>query len=234
VTKSKTSRLLHHLAEMTRLLGDPANDYVVHGEGNTSVLSGQDTFWIKISGIDMASVDLRSFVRVRTEAAIAVLESPDMPETEVRKRLKQAKSDPMAPGSPSIETAMHAVCLSLGGARFVAHTHPTPVTAILCSQRAEEAFSKVVLPSEAMICGEPLFVPYAPPGQPLARAVRAGLSSYTENHGFPPRVMLLQNHGLVVMAPTPRLVLDMTANVVKAARILLGAYSLGGPHFIDF
>jgi len=37
--------VLDELVSMSRALGDPANDYAILGEGNTSVRADGDTFW---------------------------------------------------------------------------------------------------------------------------------------------------------------------------------------------
>lgn len=224
---------LEQLVALTRKLGAPERDYVILSEGNTSVRADDDTFWVKASGCAMADVDETSFVRVRTEAVLALLDGPTLPEAQVRAGLEAARTDPRVGGAPSIETALHALCLTLGGATYVGHTHPSPINAILCARDARAAFSGSIFPAEALVCGEPLFVPYAPPGQPLARATRAALRSRIDGPGEPPRAILLQNHGLVTLGSTPRQVLDITAMMVKAARILLGTYLLGGPHFVD-
>ena len=42
----------------------------------------------------------------------------------------------------------------------------------------------------------------------------------------------MQNHGFIALAPTARQVENITAMAVKAARVLVGAYSLGGPNFM--
>jgi rhamnose utilization protein RhaD (predicted bifunctional aldolase and dehydrogenase) len=225
--------LLKQLIEMTRELGKPSRDYVIQGEGNTSARIDEDTFWIKASGADPVSADAQSFLRVKLGDVLDIIDGPSMTEPEVRARLAAAKIEPDAPGSPSIETATHALCLSLGEATFVGHTHPTPVNAILCAQDAEAAFAGSAYGHEALVCGKPLFVPYAPVGQPLARVVREGLQTYKDQHGQPPRVILLQNHGLVALGRTPGEVLYITALMVKTARILLGTRAWGGPHFVE-
>jgi rhamnose utilization protein RhaD (predicted bifunctional aldolase and dehydrogenase) len=225
--------LLEQLIEMTHALGEPARDYVIQGEGNTSVRIDEDTFWIKASGADPSQADAQSFLRVRLGDVLRIIDGPTMTERAVRARLDAAKADPDAPGSPSIETATHALCLSLGEATFVGHTHPTPVNAILCARDAEAAFAGSAYGHEALVCGKPLFVPYAPVGQPLARVVRDGLHGYKDQHGQPPRVILLQNHGLVALGRTTDEVLYITALMVKTARILLGTRAWGGPHFIE-
>jgi rhamnose utilization protein RhaD (predicted bifunctional aldolase and dehydrogenase) len=171
---------------------------------------------------------------VRSDDVLDLPDGPTLPESQIRDRLAAAKVDPNAPGVPSIETALHALCLTLGGATFVGHTHPTPVNAILCARDAWDAFFGSIYPAESMVCGEPLFVPYAPPGQPLARAVEEALQSAIDDRGEPPRALLLQNHGLVALGATPQEVLDVTEMMVKTSRILIGTYALGGPRFVDY
>ena len=218
---------------MTRALGEPDRDYVILSEGNASVRADAETFWVKASGSHMHQVNAEDFVRVRTDDVLALLDGPTLPESEVREHLVAAKVDPDASGVPSIETALHALCLSLGRATFVGHTHPTPVNAILCARDARDAFSGSIFPAESMVCGKPLFVPYASPGQPLGRAVQQALQSALDARGKPPRALLLQNHGLVALGATPGEVLDVTEMMVKTARILIRTYALGGPRFVD-
>jgi rhamnose utilization protein RhaD (predicted bifunctional aldolase and dehydrogenase) len=227
-------RQIEQLVDMTRALGEPGRDYVILSEGNTSVRADENTFWVKASGSRMEEAVEGSFVRVRTEDVLALRDGPPLPESRVRDRLAAAKVDPDAPGSPSIETPLHALCLTLGDATFVGHTHPTAVNAILCAKEAAAAFSGSIFPAESLVCGKPLFVPYAPPGQPLARAVEEALQSAIERRGEPPRAVLLQNHGLVVLGATPQEVLDVTEMIVKAARILVATHVLGGPRFVDY
>jgi rhamnose utilization protein RhaD (predicted bifunctional aldolase and dehydrogenase) len=227
-------RELKQLVSMTRALGDPDQDYVILSEGNASARADEGTFWIKASGCRMHQVDADSFVRVRTDDVLDLLEGPTLQESQVRDQLAAARVDPDAPGRPSIETTLHALCLTLGGAAFVGHTHPTPVNAILCARDGPDAFFGSIFPAESLVCGEPLFVPYASPGQPLARAVEEALQSAIDERGEPPRAVLLQNHGLVALGATPREVLEVTEMMVKTARILVKTYALGGPRFVEY
>ena len=114
------------------------------------------------------------------------------------------------------------------------HCHPTVVNAILCSQGAEEAFAGRLFPDEIVVCGPaPVYVPYTDPGLPLARAVWAGVERHTDLYGQWPKVILLQNHGLVVLGQSAQEVVDTTAMAVKTAQVLLGTYALVGPHFLS-
>ena len=225
---------LDQLVQMTYQLGQPHRDFVILSEGNTSIRADAETFWVKASGYRMADSDRDAFLRVATSQVLVLLDEPHLTESEMRSRLVSTKVDPGAPGCPSIETAMHALCLTLGGATVVGHTHPTAINAILCSRQAEMPFSETIFPAESLVCGEPLFVPYAGPGQGLAHAVQSALQAALEQREEPPCALLLQNHGLVAMGDTPQQVLDITEMMVKTARILVQTYALGGPRFVDY
>jgi ribulose-5-phosphate 4-epimerase/fuculose-1-phosphate aldolase len=51
--------------------------------------------------------------------------------------------------------------------------------------------------------------------------------------GAPPKVILLQNHGLIALGTTPAEVDSITAMYVKTCRVLAGTYAFGGPHFLS-
>lgn len=225
--------ILEQLVKMSRTLGDPANDYVILGEGNTSAQIDDDSFWVKASGTQLRTVDEDSFVLVHFGRVRAMLDGPDLSDDEIKQALIDAKVDPDFSAHPSVETAVHAVCLSLDGVNFVGHTHPTAINMITCSVGFEAAFAGRLFPDEIVLCGPaPVLIPYTDPGLPLARAVRERIDAYIDEYGELPRVMHLQNHGLFVLGSTAQQVENITAMMVKTARVLAGTYALGGPHFM--
>jgi rhamnose utilization protein RhaD (predicted bifunctional aldolase and dehydrogenase) len=225
--------ILNQLVTMTRNLGDPALDYAILGEGNTSVRAGADLFWVKASGVEMRTIEPGGFVQVRFERVLALLESGNLDDAGVKACLEAAKVDPHVAARPSVETVLHALALQMDGVSFVGHTHPTAVNAILCSQGAEEAIAGRLFPDEIVYCGvAPVYIPYTDPGVPLARKVRDSLARYQDDRGEIPKVILMQNHGLIALGRTAAEVENITAMAVKAARVLLGSYALGGPHFL--
>lgn len=225
--------ILDQLAAMSRSLGDPALDYAILGEGNTSARIDSETFWVKASGAAMRTIGAAGFVRMRFDRVLDLLESEGLGDGEVRAGLEAARADVAAQARPSVETVLHAVALQMEGVRFVGHTHPTAVNAILCSQKAEEAVAGRLFPDEIVYCGPaPVYVPYTDPGLPLARRVRALLADYVDLYGEPPKLILMQNHGLIALGRSAREVENITAMAVKAARVLLGTYALGGPRFL--
>ena len=225
--------ILAQLVTMSNNLGDPALDYVILGEGNTSARADADTFWVKASGTELRITEASGFVRVRFDGVLALLETDDISDDDVKAGLEAAKVDPAATARPSVETVLHAVALQLEGVNFVGHTHPTAINALTCSAAFETAVTGRLFPDEIVICGPALVVvPYTDPGVPLARKVRDLIDQYIDEYQEVPKVILMQNHGLIALGRTAQQVENITAMAVKAARVLLGTYVLGGPHFL--
>lgn len=228
-----THPLLNELVDLSRHLAQPEYDYVILAEGNTSARQDERTFWVKASGREMNGIGPDGFVGVYFDRVLAVIDTPGLTDIEVKEALTAAKVDPTAPGHPSVETFLHALCLQLPGVNFVGHTHPTAVNAITCSTAFASALNGRLFPDEIVVCGvAPVLVPYVDPGLPLARAVRDSLNAYIETYGERPKSIYMQNHGFIALAPTARQVENITAMAMKAARVLVGAYSLGGPNFM--
>jgi rhamnose utilization protein RhaD (predicted bifunctional aldolase and dehydrogenase) len=225
--------VLNDLVAMSRRLGDPAMDYAILGEGNTSAGVDAATFFVKASGVSLRDIPESGFVRVRREPILELLDRPSVTDDEIRDGMLAAKVDTLSPVRPSVETLFHAYLLSLPGIQFIGHTHPTPVNSVLCSRLAPEAVAGRLFPDEIVCCGPaPVWVPYVDPGQPLAREMKARVEAYVDAQNAAPRIILMQNHGLIGLGRTPGEVETATAMYVKTARILLGTYALGGPNFL--
>jgi rhamnose utilization protein RhaD (predicted bifunctional aldolase and dehydrogenase) len=227
------AKILDQLIAMSRVLGDPALDYAILGEGNSSARIDDDTFWVKASGAELRTIEVSGFVQVRFEPVLALLEQEGVDDQAVKTALEAARVDPAARARPSVETVLHAIALQLEGIRFVGHTHPTAVNAVLCSQKAEEAIAGRLFPDEIVYCGPaPIYIPYTDPGVPLARTFRAAIGHYLDHYRENPKVILMQNHGLIALGKTASEVENITAMYVKTARVIHGAYALSGPRFM--
>ncbi len=230
---AKVKKTLQELIQLSHYLGDPTNDYAILGEGNSSAKIDGDTFWVKASGVEMAKAEEGDFVQVRFDPVLAMLDGADLSDDEIRRIINGAKVDRNVAVRPSVETSFHAIGLSLQGVNFIGHTHPTAVNMITCSSGFEVAFSGRLFPDEIVICGPaPVLVPYVDPGLPLAREIRRRINAYIDDYGERPRVILMQNHGMIALGSTPKQVANITATMVKTARILVGTYAMGGPHFM--
>jgi len=226
--------VLEQLMTLSHNLGDPANDYVILAEGNTSAKVDDETFWVKASGTQLRTMDYPDFVQVRFEPTLVLLEADNLGDEGVKNGLNAAKVDPTVTIHPSVETILHAIALQLDGINFVGHTHPTAINALTCSVGFEKAVSGRLFPDEIVICGPaPVVVPYTDPGLPLARKVRDLITQYLDDYREIPKIIYMQNHGFIALGRTAEQVENITAMAVKTARILLGTYAAGGPNFLS-
>lgn len=219
---------LDALVRLSRALGDPAADYAILAEGNTSARTGKDRFLLKASGFSLADASPDSFVEMGLSAVLALLDAPARDDHELAQALSACR---LSDGPrPSVEAALHAIGLTLGGATVVGHTHPSEINAILCSQRPELIVAGPLFPDQVVVCGRhALLVPYVDPGIPLASELSARLRDHIDRHGRPPKTIYLQNHGLIALGRSGAEVLQITQMATKAARILLGTLACGGP-----
>ena len=228
-----TDTILDQLVTLSNNLGQPSNDYVILGEGNTSAKKDEATFWVKASGTQLSTIDAKGFVEVSFRRVLDMLEGSALSDAEVKQALLAAKVDPQSKGYPSVETVLHAICLSLPGVEYVGHTHPTPINMVTCSAAFETAIRGRLFPDEIVVCGPaPVVVPYVDPGVPLAREVGRRINAYIDAHGERPKTILMQNHGFIALASTAQQVENITAMAVKTARILVGTFALDGPNFM--
>jgi rhamnose utilization protein RhaD (predicted bifunctional aldolase and dehydrogenase) len=226
--------ILQKLITMSCNLGLPERDYVILGDGNTSARIDENTFWIKASGAQLHNIQAGDFVEVRTDRVLGMLEKSSLSDVAIAERLAAAKVDPTARSRPSIETTFHALALTVCEARYVGHTHPVALMSILCSKNVLDAIRGRIFTEEILYCGPaPAFVPYVDPGLPLAHTIHDVMQSYLDDFDQPPKAIFLQNHGLIALGKTPREVENITAMCVKAARVLLGTFLLGGPRFLS-
>jgi rhamnose utilization protein RhaD (predicted bifunctional aldolase and dehydrogenase) len=219
------------LVGLSRRLARPEVDLVILAEGNTSARVNED-FLVKASGFSLGAADADAFVRLRTAAVLETIERPPSDAASWFDALLDCRTDEEAP-RPSVEAPLHALAVGIAGARWVGHTHPIAVNSLLCSHHAP-LLGSTLFPDQIVVCGRyPLFVPYVDPGLALAIETRRRLLDHIDRYGEAPRVILLENHGLVALGQSATEVEQITAMCVKTARILLGALQTGSPRFLD-
>jgi rhamnose utilization protein RhaD (predicted bifunctional aldolase and dehydrogenase) len=108
------------------------------------------------------------------------------------------------------------------------------VLKILCSTLGAEPFLHHIFPDAIVVCGRHLaIVPYVDPGIRLAVALRASLRKFIAEHKVPPKVILMLNHGPVILGQSPRDVLNTMLMLDKWATILAANFMVSGPRFLD-
>jgi rhamnose utilization protein RhaD (predicted bifunctional aldolase and dehydrogenase) len=229
----KPADILKRLIQLSHELGRENRHLAILGEGNVSSDLGDGTFYVKASGSQLGTIDASEFARVNMQPIFDALDSPDKTDDEVRKILENCRVDKKN-RQPSVETFLHAICLREGGAKWVGHTHSVSVLKILCSKLGTEPFRRHIFPDAIVVCGRRMAeVPYVDPGIRLAVELRKSLRQFMNKHSTAPKVILMVNHGPVILGQTERDVLNIMLMLDKWATILAGNYAVGGPQFLD-
>lgn len=221
------------LLDLARALATPPRRYAILGEGNVSLRLGDGTFLIKASGTALATATATSFVRCDLARVLDLVHGAIADDVQIARALGAACVGDDEALRPSVETGMHAALLAGTQARCIAHTHPIPITGMLCSAQAEQLVAGALFPDQIVVCGAaPMLLPYVDPGVPLARAIVAALDRHVERHGAPPKAIYLHNHGFVALGRSEAEALAITDMAVKAAEVLAVALASGGARFL--
>jgi rhamnose utilization protein RhaD (predicted bifunctional aldolase and dehydrogenase) len=229
---SNRQEKLKTLLELSHTLGNPARPLAILAEGNTSAKLSAETFLVKASGSNLGALAKDGVVECRAEILLPLLGRKNLADAEIENVLLAARVDQKAK-KPSVEALFHAYLLSLPGIEFVGHTHAPNVNSILCSPRAEEFAAKRIFPDEIVCCDvASVFIPYTDPGLKLAQVIRDEVEKFLAGFGRPPRVILMENHGIITLGRSVEAVLSAMLMAEKTAGIWLGAAALGGPKFM--
>ena len=171
--------------------------FVVGPEGNASWRWRDNNFVIKASGCNMSSMT---------------------PDDVVTCDLSGNKTS-IGSKRPSMEVGFHSWLYKNTDSRVIAHTHPTNVMKVLCAGLAKEFATARLFPDQVVFNGvESCIIPYATPGEELVCEIAKILKDCT----VVPKVLLLENHGLICCAKDFKEALTMTQICDKAAEIFLG------------
>lgn len=225
--------IIQDLLTLSHEIGREDRGLAILGEGNTSARLSQETFSVKASGTCLGTLKEADVVECRLAALLPLLEKESLTDQQVDDALMASRVDPKAK-KPSVEAVFHASLLSLPGIKFVGHGHATTVNQILCSPRAREFAEHRMFPDEIVCCGiASVFVPYTDPGLKLAQTIRRETESFIKKYQRQPRVILMQNHGIITLGGTWQSVLSALLMAEKAAKVFVGAAVMGGPVFFS-
>ena len=220
------------LIELSHEIGREDRHLAIAGEGNTSAKISAEVFAVKSSGANLATLAEDDVTLCDTGKILGILEKRSLNDEELEHQLLDARIG-QGGRKPSVESMFHAWLLTLRDVNYIGHCHPLAVNQVLCSPRARDFAERRLFPDEIVCCGPAsVFVPYVDPGLPLAREVAERTKSFMDKEGYVPRVILLQNHGLIALGITANAVLSCLLMTTKAAQIFVGAGALGGPNFL--
>jgi L-fuculose-phosphate aldolase len=121
-----------------------------------------------------------------------------------------------------MEAGFHSYLYGQFNVAYIAHTHPTNTVKILCTDLVSDFANKRLFPDQVIYNGpKSCVVPYATPGKPLEAAIHNHLNEFLDkNHTFP-KLILLQNHGIICCGTTITECIYSTEICEKSASIFL-------------
>ena len=185
--------MLAELINLAQRFGrDP--EFARGGGGNASA-KADGVLYIKPSGVPLGTLVAEDLVPLDIEPLLALLHDDETPgdATGGDPVLRTARAARLAEAGgrrPSVELLFHALLPE----RFILHTHPILLNAVTCAADGAAL-------ADRLFGDRAVWVPYADPGLPLARAIAGARRAFEERTGLPaPAVVLMQNHGVIVAA----------------------------------
>ena len=194
-------------AYSSRLLG-AEKELVLHGGGNTSVkctfstILGEKTpaVYVKASGRDLATIEPEGHTGLDLDALRRLRILPALDDDAMTGELLARRFDARA-AAPSIEALLHAFT----SAKFVDHTHADAILALTNQSNGKERVREA-------LGGNVVFLDYAKPGFPLAKAVADALDRSPGCEG-----VVLAKHGLLTWGESARASYEKTIDLVTRA-----------------
>ncbi|MHC4336944.1 MAG: class II aldolase/adducin family protein [Planctomycetota bacterium] len=209
---------LTELIRISRAVGKDSS-LVLGGFGNTSAKTADGKYmYIKASGTALKDMtERKGWRRLRVDSILAMLRDKslncmdvDEREAKVTNGLFSACDDKFkAGGKPSIESGFHSMLDT-----YVIHLHPAAVLAYVCAKNGQAELQKLFKKEKY----PPLWVPYANPGYMLAKKIETLTRNYNSQYDSGPRVMFLQNHGLLVPSNNSSTALQLVRKVVNMCK----------------
>lgn len=185
------------ITKISHFYGDGV-EFVIAGGGNTSC-KNDEHLWVKASGTSLATVSPEGFVELDRAALAETFlqdfdDDPTTREAQYKDALNAARIYPERGQRGSVESLMHH---AIPG-RYVVHTHSTQMNKLTCSEAGEDLAQQLYGKDNI------IWIPFVDPGYILSKVIHKAMGEYTQASGRDkPRAILLQNHGIIVMADEP-------------------------------
>ena len=216
------------LLELAHWAGTHPARRILGREGAVAATLPGCLFAISAARTELARLEMASLVEFDLTKARALVALEDITPEQIG----EAQTNPAAP-VPSSDALAVADLFAFEGVHFALHCHPVPVNQIVCSPRARQFSDRRNLPEEILVCGQSsVLIPYVLPGLPLAKEIRRKLVLWRDRYKTVPRLILLQNNGMIALGETVEEVKAVTEMAVKCAEVFIGAAMLGGPEFL--
>jgi rhamnose utilization protein RhaD (predicted bifunctional aldolase and dehydrogenase) len=171
--------------------------------GNTSVKTDDGKYmFIKASGTALKDMNAkRGWRKLRLDKVLGVINDKQLAKLPTARREQEILSRHLisccdgiaSTARPSVEANLHALL-----DKCVIHLHPLVIGAYVNSKNGRKEITKLFKSEKC----PPLWVPYAPPGFPLAIKTARLVTDYEKRYSRKPAIMFLAKHGIFVTAKT--------------------------------
>jgi len=210
--------VLEDLIGISHFYGN-SKEFVIGGGGNTSC-KDKHHLYIKASGTELARINKNGLVKI-DRIKLDEITSKAYPENEAQRDklltedLLKCCINNRLHLRPSVESPLH----HLINYKFVVHTHPTWINALLCSNNAEK-YIQTQLPADV------LFIHYSNPGYVLFKILHSKITEYRKKYSCDPKIILVENHGAFVSA-------DSTDEIMSLYKLILEKVVAGIKHHFN-
>ena len=218
----------NELLELAHWAGNHPARLVLGSEGSVAATLPGCVFAVSAARTKLAQLKTGSLVEFDLAKARALIALDDATPEQIA----EAQTNPAAP-APCADALAFADLFAFEGIHFALHTQPIPINQVICSPRARQFSDRRNLPEEILACGQAsVLVPFMPPGLLLAKEIRRKIALWRDRYKTIPRLILIQNHGMIALGETVEEVKTITEMAVKYAEIFVGAAMMGGPEFL--
>ena len=180
---------LKNLIQISKYAGERF-DLVQAGGGNSSAKLKNNQMFIKASGYLLSDISINSgYSKVYTNKISNIINN-DAIKNEFNKRKKEILAKKLVEEAtinkinrPSIETLLHSTLY-----KYTLHTHPIVVNIIVIKKKWKEILLSIFKNKDMAL------VPYKTPGIDLALELNKVISNFK----VIPKIIFLQNHGLII------------------------------------
>ena len=222
--------LINEILTLGQSLGRHPERIVLADEGSLAARVTDGRAVVTRRGAHLAELQATDFIHMDLDRMNEVIaRDPVIPEDLAAARLHAEHG-----AEPHEDYTLFAWLLAQDPAmRVGAHIHPVLVDQITASPRARQFADRRTVHNEVLALGSAsLLINYAEPGLGLTREVQKKMVLWRDRNKSVPRVILVQNHGVILLGETGLALQKTIDALLKSAELFTGASLLGGPVFL--
>lgn len=204
---------LKEFIDISKYVGE-RYDLVQAGGGNTSVKTDDGKMYIKASGYLLSEIDnKKGFSIVNSKTVLDILNDQNLISIEDKKIRDSEASRRIAEAiiegdRPSIETFLHSLLY-----KYTSHVHAIAVNCVSSRNDWQNLFKGI---EKKALC-----IKYKTPGMELAVEMKKEIDLYVKNNVIKPKVIFLQNHGLIISSDSLEEIEVITEDIVRKSEKLV-------------